>query len=121
MPKYRVEIEAESKEELRNILFPQREEAPRGTYGFYIAMAKSAITSACQQIVAGNTESGESIVKGVMQELAQARQRTVLIPEEEEISQAMKILRELADKLKGADQTKAIEYCCEWLGKTECQ
>ena len=121
MPKYRVEIEAESQEELRRLLFPQREEVARGTYGLYITMAKSAVTSACRQIVAGNTESGESIVKGVMQELAQARQRTVLIPEEEEISQAMKILRELADKLKGADQTKAIEYCCEWLGKTECQ
>ncbi len=70
--------------------------------------------------MAGNTESGESIVKGVMQELAQARQRTVLIPEEEEINEAMKILRELADKLKDVDQTKAVEYCCDWLGKTEC-
>ena len=120
MPKYRVEIEAESQEELRRILFPKKEEAPRGTYGFYITMAKSAITSACQQIVAGNTESGESIVKGVMQELAQARQRAVLIAEDEEIAQAMKILRELADKLKGADQTNAVEYCCNWLGKTEC-
>jgi hypothetical protein len=120
MPKYRVEIEAESQEELRRLLFPQREEAPRGTYGFYITMAKSAVTSACRQITAGNVQSGESIVKGVMQELAQARQRVVLIPEEEEISQAMKILRELADKLKGVDQTKAVEYCCEWLGKTEC-
>jgi hypothetical protein len=120
MPKYRVEIEAESQEELRRLLFPQREEAPRGTYGFYITMAKSAITSACRQITAGNVQSGEFIVKGVMQELAQARQRVVLIPEEEEISQAMKILRELADKLKGADQVTAVEYCCEWLGKTEC-
>jgi hypothetical protein len=120
MPKYRVEIEAENEEELRRLLFPQREEVPRGTYGFYITMAKSAITSACQQIVVGNTESGEAIVKGVMQELAQARQRTVLIPEEEEITQAMKILRELADKLKGADQTQAVEYCCNWLGKTTC-
>jgi len=119
MPKYRLEIEAESQEELRRLLFPQREEA-RGTYGFYITMAKSAVTSACRQITAGNVQSGESIVKGVMQELAQARQRVVLIPEEEEISQAMKILRELADKLKGVDQTKAVEYCCEWLGKTEC-
>jgi len=120
MPKYRVEIEAESQEELRRLLFPQREEAPRGTYGFYITMAKSAITSACQQIVTGNVESGASIVKGVMQELAQARQRTVLIPEEEEINEAMKRLRELADKLKGADQTQAVEYCCNWLGRTEC-
>jgi len=120
MPKYRVEIEAENEEELRRLLFPQREEVPRGTYGFYITMAKSAITSACQQIVVGNTESGEAIVKGVMQELAQARQRTVLIPEEEEITQAMKILRELADKLKGADQTQAVEFCCDWLGKTTC-
>jgi hypothetical protein len=120
MPKYRVEIEAENEEELRKLLFPQREEVPRGTYGFYITMAKSAITSACQQIVVGNTESGEAIVKGVMQELAQARQRTVLIPEEEEITQAMKILRELADKLKGADQTQAVEFCCNWLGRAEC-
>jgi hypothetical protein len=119
MPKYRVEIEAENQEELRRILFPQREEAPK-TYGFYITMAKTAVTSACQQIVAGNTESGESIVRGVMQEFAQARQRAVLIAEDEEIAQAMKILRELADKLKDVDQTKAVEYCCEWLGKTEC-
>ena len=120
MPKYRLEIEAESQEELRRLLFPQREEAPRGTYGFYITMAKSAVTSACQQIIKKRTDIGKYIINGVMQELAQARQRVVLIPEEEEISQAMKILRELADKLKGVDQTKAVEYCCEWLGKTEC-
>jgi hypothetical protein len=120
MPKYRVEIEVESQEELRRLLFPQREEVPRGTYGFYITIAKSAITSACQQIVTGNTESGESIVKGVMQELAQVRQRAVLIPEEEEINEAMKRLKELADKLKSADQTQAVEFCCEWLGKAEC-
>jgi len=61
------------------------------------------------------------IVKGVMQELAQARQRAVLIAEDEEIAhEAMKRLRELADKLKGADQTQAVEFCCNWLGKTEC-
>jgi len=120
MPKYRVEIEAENEEELRRLLFPQREEVPRGTYGFYITMAKSAITSACQQIVNKKMDIGRNIIKGVMQELAQARQRTVLIPEEEEITQAMKILRELADKLKGADQTQAVEFCCDWLGKTTC-
>jgi hypothetical protein len=121
MPKYRVEIETESQEELRRLLFPQREEAPRGTYGFYITMAKSAITSACRQIVAKRIESGSAIIKGVMQELAQARQRAVLIPEEEEINEAMKRLKELADKLKGADQTQAVEFCCNWLGKTKCQ
>ena len=120
MPKYKVEIEAENQEELKKLLFPQHEETPRGTYGFYITMAKSAVTSACQQIVAGNTESGESIVKGVMQELAQARQRAVMITEEEEINEAMKRLRELADKLKGADQIQAVEFCCNWLGKAEC-
>jgi len=38
----------------------------------------------------------------------------------EEINEAMKRLRELADKLKGADQTQAVEFCCNWLGRTEC-
>ncbi|MCI4409939.1 MAG: hypothetical protein JHC26_12670 [Thermofilum sp.] len=120
MPKYRLEIEVENQDELRKLLFPQKEETPRGIYGFYITMAKSAITSACQQIVNKRMDIGGDIIKGVMQELAQARQRAVLIPEEEEISQAIKILKELADKLKGADQTRAVEFCCDWLGKTEC-
>lgn len=53
-----------------------------------------------------------------MESLAQARQRAALVAEDEEIAQAVKILREVADRLKDADQT--LEYCCDWLGKTEC-
>jgi len=122
MPKYRVQVEADSPEELRRILFPGEKAGAQtsATYGYYIVQAKAAVTSACKQIVTGNTVAGESILKGVMQSLVQARQRAVLIAEDEEIGQALKILRELADKLKDPDQTKAVEYCCEWLGKTEC-
>ncbi len=121
MPKYRIQVETDKPEELKRILFPEeRREAPAATYGYYIIQAKSAVTAACRQIVAGNTEAGESIIRGVMDALAQARQTATLIAEDEEIAQAVKILRELVDRLKDADQTKALEYCCDWLGKTEC-
>jgi hypothetical protein len=121
MPKYRVQVEVDNPEELKRILFPEERREPAGaTYGYYIIQAKAAVTSACRQIVAGNAEAGESIIRGIMSALAQARQKATLVAEDEEISQAMKILRELADKLKDPDQTKAVEYCCDWLGKTEC-
>jgi hypothetical protein len=120
MPKYRVQVEVSNPEELKRILFPEEKREAVATYGYYIVQAKSAVTAACRQIVAGNAEAGESIIRGVMGSLAQARQTATLIAEDEEIAQAMKILRELADKLKDADQTKALEYCCDWLGKTEC-
>jgi len=121
MPKYRVQVEVDKPEELKRILFPEeRKESLTATYGYYIIQAKSAVTAACRQIVSGNTEAGESIISGIMNLLAQARQTATLVAEDEEIAQAMKILRELADRLKDADQTKAVEYCCDWLGKTEC-
>jgi len=102
-------------------LFPEeRREALAATYGYYIVQAKSAVTAACKQIVAGNIEAGESVVRGMMRSLAQARQTATLVAEDEEIAQAMKILRELIDRLKDADQTKAVEYCCDWLGKAKC-
>ena len=122
MPRYRVQIEVDNPEELKRILFPEEKAAGgvNATYGYYIVQAKAAVTLACKQIVARNIEAGESIIKGVMQELALARQRAVLVAEDEEIAQAVKILRELADRLKDPDQIKALEYCCDWLGKTEC-
>jgi hypothetical protein len=122
MPRYRVQVEVDNPEELKKILFPEEKGSGgvSATYGYYIMQAKAAVTSACKQIIVKNMEVGESIVKGVMESLAQARQKAVLIAEDEEIAQAMKILRELADLLKDPDQTKAIEYCCNWLGKTEC-
>ena len=122
MPKYRVQVEVDSAEELRKILFPGEEARTQTSvaYGYYIIQAKSAVTLACKQIVAGNIAAGESIVRGVFESLAQARQKAVLVAEDEEIGQALKILRELADRIKDPDQTKAVEYCCEWLGKTEC-
>jgi uracil phosphoribosyltransferase len=120
MPKYRVQVEVDKPEELKRILFPEEMRKVATTYGYYIIQTKSAVTAACRQIVAGNMEAGESIVRGVLGSLAQARQTVTLVAEDEEIAQAMKILRELVDKLKDADQTKALEYCCDWLGKTEC-
>jgi hypothetical protein len=120
MPKYRVQVEVDKPEELKRILLPEKAGAVSATYGYYIIQAKSAVTSACRQITAGNTEAGAGIIKGVMESLAQARQTAVLAAEDEEIAQAVKVLRELADRLKDADQTKALEYCCGWLGKTEC-
>jgi hypothetical protein len=122
MPKYRVQVEVDNPDELKRILFPEEKAAggANATYGYYIVQAKAAVSSACRQIVARNIEAGGSIIKGVMVALAQARQKAVLIAEDEEISQAMKILGELADMLKDPDQTKALKYCCNWLGKTEC-
>jgi hypothetical protein len=120
MPKYRVQVEVDNPEELKRILFSEEKREAIATYGYYIVQAKSAITAACRQILTSNIDAGESIIRGVMGSLAQARQTATLIAEDEEIAQAMKILRELADKLKDADQTKALEYCCDWLGKTEC-
>jgi len=121
MPKYRVQVEVNKPEELKRILFPEEKaEAVSATYGYYIIQAKSAVTSACRQIMAGNTDAGASIIKGVMESLAQARRRAVLVAEDEEIAQAVKILRELADRLRDVDQTKVLEYCCDWFGKTEC-
>jgi hypothetical protein len=121
MPKYRVQVEVDKPEELKRILLPEERREPAGAaYGYYIIQAKAAVTSACKQIAAGNIEAGNSIIRGIMSALAQARQRATLIAEDEEISQAMKILSELADMLKDPDQTKAVEYCCGWLGKAEC-
>lgn len=122
MPRYRVQVEVDKPEELKRILFPEEKGSGgvSATYGYYIIQAKAAVTSACKQIVAGSVEVGGSIIRGVMESLAQARQRATLVAEDEEIAQAMKILREVADRLKDADQTKVLEYCCDWLGKTEC-
>jgi len=120
MPKYRIQVEVDKPEELKKILFPEERKETVATYGYYIVQAKSAVAAACRQIVAGNVEAGESIIRGIMSALAQARQTATLIAEDEEIAQAMKILRELADKLNDVDQTKALEYCCDFLGKTEC-
>jgi len=120
MPKYRVQVEVDKPEELKKILFPEEKREVVATYGYYIIQAKSAVTAACRQTVSGNIEAGESIIRGIMNSLAQARQTATLVAEDEEIAQAMKILKELADRLKDADQTKAVEYCCDWLGKTEC-
>jgi uracil phosphoribosyltransferase len=121
MPKYRVQVEVDKPEELKRILFPEEKAgAVSATYGYYMIQAKSAVTSACRQIVVGNLEAGSAVIKSVMESLAQARQTAVLVAEDEEIAQAMKILREIADKIKDPDQTKVVEYCCDWLGKTEC-
>jgi hypothetical protein len=122
MPRYRVQVEVDNPEELKRILFPEEKGSGgvSATYGYYIIQAKAAVTSACKQIVVRNIDAGISIIKGMLQELALARQRATLVAEDEEIAQAMKILREIVDRLKDADQTKVLEYCCDWLGKTEC-
>jgi len=131
MPRYRVQIEVDSPEELRRILFSEEKgRAVGASYGYYIAQAKSAVTAACRQIVGieregivirpGGIDMAKNIIRGTMEFLVQARQRATLIAEDEEIAQAIRILKELADRLKGADQTEALEYCCNWMGKTEC-
>ena len=112
MPEYQVQIRAESLEELKKLL----EGRIIPVYGYYVAMAKSAVTSACVQVVKMHMETAEMILRGTMQQLIQAKQRAVLVAESEEIDRAMQVVRELMDKLRGPDQTQAVEYCHNWLG-----
>jgi hypothetical protein len=112
MPEYQVQIKAESLEELKKLL----EGRVIPVYGYYVAMAKSAVTSACMQVVRMHVEAAEMILRGTMQQLVQAKRRAVLVAESEEIDRAVQIVRELVDRLRGPDQTQAVEYCHDWLG-----
>jgi hypothetical protein len=119
MPKFRVLIEVSDINELRKLLFPEEEKAKEGAYGTYIVMAKSAITSACQQVLRCRMEIASNILDGVMQDLAEALRTAVLPEEEEEVNRAMKLVQELADKI-ATNQIEAVKFCCRWTGRSKC-
>jgi hypothetical protein len=119
MPKYRVLVEVSSIDELRRLLFPEKERRKEGVQGVYIITAKSAVTSACRQVLLCRMDTAESILEGALQELAEALHSAVLEEEEEEINRAIKLVQDLADKIS-SNQLEAIKQCCKWMGKVKC-
>jgi microcompartment protein CcmL/EutN len=120
MPKYRVLIEVSDLEELKRLLYPEEKRAEAGVAGVYIVRAKTAVTTACEQVLRCRMDIASVIIEGALEEIAEVARTTPYPEEEEEANRALKIISELAEKL-GTDQTQAINFCCKWMGKTKCQ
>jgi len=120
MPKYRVQIEVSDLEELRRLLYPEEKKAKAGVSGVYIIEAKTAVTTACEQVLRCRMNIASDIVEGVLRELAEIMRTTVYPEEEEEVNRALKIVSELADKIS-TNQIEAINFCCKWMGRSRCQ
>jgi microcompartment protein CcmL/EutN len=121
MPKYRVQIEVSDLEELRKLLFPSEERRGRiGIYGAHIVKAKSAVTTACHQVLRCRMDVALTIIEGVLEDLAAIMQTTPYVEEEEEVKRAMEIINELAEKLH-RDHTEAVRHCCKWMGRVKCE
>jgi hypothetical protein len=122
MPKYRVQIEVSDVEELRRLLFPEEEgrRARAGVSGVYIVRAKTAVTTACQQVLRCMMDVALAIVESTAKELAEVMRSTPHPEEEEEVNRALKVVEELAEKLQ-KDQTSAVDFCCKWMGRVRCQ
>jgi len=121
MPKYRVLVEVSDINELRKLLFPEEEREREGVQGAYIVTAKSAITSACQQVLRCRMDIAEDILEGMLQDLADAL-RTAVLPEEEEeeLDRAMRLVQDLVDKI-ATNQLEAVKFCCRWMGRARCE
>jgi hypothetical protein len=122
MPKYRIQIEVSDLDELRRLLFQEERRAPAGIFGVYIVRAKTAVTTACHQVLNCRMDVAMDIIEGVLEELAGVMQTAVHPEEEEEINRALKIVNDLADKLN-TNQLDAVDFCCRWVGrpKHRCQ
>ena len=120
MPKYRVQIEVSDLEELRRLLYPEERKAKAGVSGVYIIEAKTAVTTACEQVLRCRMNIASDIVEGVLRELAEIMRTTVYPEEEEEVNRALKIVSELAEKIN-TNQIEAINFCCKWMGRSRCQ
>jgi microcompartment protein CcmL/EutN len=120
MPKYRVQIEVSDLEELRKLLYPEEMKPQAGVSGVYIIRAKTAVTTACEQVLRCRMSIASTIIDSVVEELAEVMRSTAYSEEEEEASRALKIVSELAEKLS-TNQTEAVNFCCKWMGKTKCQ
>jgi microcompartment protein CcmL/EutN len=123
MPKYRVQIEANSLEELRRLLFPEEGEKKRaqaGVSGVYIVRAKTAVTTACRHVLRCMMDVALAIIESTAEELAEVMQSTPYPEEEEEARRALKVVEELAEKLQ-RDQADAVNFCCKWMGRIRCQ
>jgi hypothetical protein len=120
MPKYRVQVEFDSPEELKRILFPEEKREPTAVSGVYIVRAKTAVTAACRQVLMCRMDIASTVLDGVLEELAGAMQTAVLQEEEEEINRALKIVNDLVEKLN-TNQVEAVKFCCKWMGKSKCQ
>lgn len=119
MPKYRVQIEVSDLEELRRLLYPEEKKAKAGMSGVYIVEAKTAVTTACEQVLRCRMNIASDIVEGVLRELAEIMRSTVYPEEEEEVNRAFKIVSELAEKIN-TNQIEAINFCCRWMGRSKC-
>jgi microcompartment protein CcmL/EutN len=120
MPKYRVQVEVSDLDELRRLLFPEERRARVGVSGVYIVRAKTAVTTACQQVLKCRMEAAQAIIEGALEELAEIMRTTPYPEEEEEANRALEIINKLAEKLS-TDQTEAVKFCCKWMGKVKCQ
>ena len=120
MPKYRVQIEVSDLEELRRLLYPEERKPAVGVSGVYIVQAKTAVTTACEQVLRCRMNIASDIVEGVLAELAEIMRSTVYPEEEEEVNRALKIVSELAEKIN-TNQIEAINFCCKWMGRSRCQ
>jgi hypothetical protein len=123
MPRYRIQIEVSDVEELRRLLFPEEGEkrkAQAGVSGVYIVRAKTAVTTACQQVLRCRMDVALTIIESTAEELVTVLQSTPYPEEEEEVRRALKTVEELAEKLQ-RDQTEAINFCCKWMGRIRCE
>jgi len=120
MPKYRVQIEVSDLEELRRLLYPEEKKPAVGVSGVYIVEAKTAVTTACEQVLRCRMNIALDIVEGVIKELADVMRSTVYPEEEEEVNRALKIVSELAEKIN-TNQIEAVNFCCKWMGRTRCE
>jgi len=120
MPKYRVQIEVSDLEELRRLLYPEEKKPAVGVSGVYIVQAKTAVTTACEQVLRCRMNVASDILEGVLAELAEIMRSTVYPEEEEEVNRAFKIVSELAEKID-KNQIEAVNFCCRWMGRSRCQ
>jgi hypothetical protein len=120
MPKYRVQIEVSDLEELRRLLYPEERKPAVGISGVYIVQAKTAVTTACEQVLRCRMNVASDILEGVLAELAEIMRSTVYPEEEEEVNRAFEIVSGLAEKLN-TNQIEAVKFCCRWMGRSRCQ
>jgi len=119
MPKYRITVETDKKEELAQIIGAERGESIARIYAELVqhapmAQADAKLKTACELFLAGLTDEAKDVASGVVN-MARARA-------ESEVSAALRtawkaIYDEARQLLKAieADHTKAHSICCNMM------
>jgi flagellin-specific chaperone FliS len=88
--------------------------------GVYIIEAKTAVTTACEQVLRCRMNVASDILEGVLAELAEVMRSTAYPEEEEEVNRAFEIVSGLAEKID-KNQIEAVKFCCRWMGRSRCE